>query len=67
MGVLLLTPDVVVTSPQVDVDCIQDCKKREAPRDAVDNYGFSAREELVDDRAEEEKMDERPGIESLAV
>jgi hypothetical protein len=55
-----LTPDVVAASPQVDVDGIQDSEERETPRYAIDDDGFSAGEELVNDSAKEEKVDERP-------
>jgi len=44
-------PDIVMTSPKVDVDGIQDSEEREAPRHAIDDDGLSAREELVDDSA----------------
>jgi hypothetical protein len=58
----MLTPNIVVGSPQVDIDGIQDSEKREAPRYAIDDDGFSRREELVNDSEKEEKVDERPGV-----
>jgi len=57
-------PNVVMGSPQVDVDGIQDCEKREAPRNAIDDDRFSAREELVNDSEKEKKVDKRPDEES---
>lgn len=56
-------PHVVVASPQVDIDGIQDGQERETPRHAIDNNGLSAGEELVNDRAQKKKMDERPNKE----
>jgi hypothetical protein len=61
MCMLSLTPHVVVASPQVDVDGIQDGQERETPRHAIDNDGLTAGEELVNDCAQKEKMDKRPG------
>lgn len=53
-------PDVMVRSPQVDIDGIQDGEKREAPRNAIDDDRLSGREELVNDGEKEEKVDKRP-------
>lgn len=48
------------TSPEVDVDGIEDGKERESPSDAIDNYFLTLREELVYDCTEKKKMNERP-------
>jgi len=45
--------DIIVPSPELDVDSVQDTEQREAPRHAVDDDSLSMREELVDDGAEE--------------
>ena len=50
----------MATSPEVDVDRIEDGKERETPRDAIDNYSFALREELVYDGTEKKKVNERP-------
>ena len=50
----------MTTSPEVDVDGIEDGKERESPRDAIDNYSFTLREELVYDSTEKKKVNERP-------
>jgi hypothetical protein len=52
--------DVMTRSPEVDVDGIEDGKERESPRDAIDNYSFTLREELVYDSTEKKKVNERP-------
>ena len=46
--------------PEVDVDGIEDGKERESPRDAIDNYFFTLREELVYDSTKEKEVNERP-------
>lgn len=56
----VVTRDVIGSSPEVDVDGIEDGKERESPRDAIDNYSFTIREELVYDSTEEKKVNERP-------
>jgi len=52
--------DVIAMSPEVDVDGIEDGKERESPRDAIDNYSFAIRAELVYDSTEKKKVNERP-------
>jgi len=52
--------DVMARGPEVDVDGIEDGKERESPRDAIDNYSFTIREELVYDSTQKKKMNERP-------
>lgn len=54
------TDDIVLPTPDVDVDGVEDAKEREAPGDGVDDHALSGREELVDDCAEKEQMNERP-------
>ena len=49
----------------MDVDGVEDRKEREAPRDAVDDGRLALREELVDDGAEQEEVDEGPDAESV--
>lgn len=50
----------MATSPEIDVDGIEDGKERESPRDAINNYSFTFREELVYDSTEKKKMNKRP-------
>lgn len=54
------TCDVVRLGPQVRVNDIEDTEQSKAPRDAVNDGALAAGEELVDDRAEEQEVDERP-------
>lgn len=54
------TDDIVLPAPDVDVNGVEDAKEREAPGDGVDDHALSGREELVDDCAEKEQMNERP-------
>jgi len=49
--------DVMLTSPEIDVDGVEDSKEGEAPGDGIDDDMFSGREELVDDCPQEEEMD----------
>lgn len=44
--------DVMMGGPQVDVNRIEHPKKRESPRNAINNNSFAPREELVDDRSQ---------------
>jgi hypothetical protein len=48
------------TSPEVDVDGIEDRKERETPRDAINNYFFTIGEELVYDSTKKKKVNKRP-------
>ena len=57
---MLPTNDEVVPHPEVDVDGVQDSKEGESPGDTVDDGLLAIGEELVDDRAEEEQVDQRP-------
>lgn len=54
------TDDIVLPAPDVNVDGVEDAKEREAPGDGVNDHALSGREELVDDCAEKEQMNERP-------
>jgi len=51
---------VVVASPDIDVDSIENSQKGEAPRNTINNYRFSRREELVDNSSKKEDVDQRP-------
>ena len=49
---------------QSDEDCVEDGEEREPPGDSVDDDGLDVDGgELVDDGAEKEEVDERPGEE----
>jgi hypothetical protein len=50
----------MICGPEIDVDGIEDAKKREPPGNAIDDGLLAVWEELVDDGAEEEGVDERP-------
>ena len=50
----------MIGGPEVDIDGIEDAEEREPPGNAIDDYFFACREELVDDCAQEEDMDEGP-------
>lgn len=56
----VVTKDVVTSSPEVDVDGIEDGKEREPPRDTIHNCLLAIREELVYNSTEKKNMDERP-------
>jgi hypothetical protein len=60
-----LTNDVMAVGPGVNVDGVEYGEEWEAPRDAVDDDTLAIREELVDDGAEHQEMDERPARRSL--
>jgi hypothetical protein len=55
--------DVALMRPEVDVDGIQDSEQRESPRDTVDDDALAMGEELIDDGAEEENVNDGPGQE----
>jgi len=46
--------------PEIDVDGVEDGEEGETPRNGVYDNHLSGREELIDDSAEKEDMDERP-------
>lgn len=50
--------NVMVGCPQVDVNGVEDTEKRETPRNAVDDDLFTGGGELVDDRSEQQQMDQ---------
>jgi len=52
--------NVVLGSPQVDVDGIEDTEERKTPVYTVYNDRFSVIRELIDDGTEEQEMDEGP-------
>lgn len=54
------TNNIVMGSPNIHIDRVEDTKKGKAPRDAVDNDFFTAREELVNNGAKEKKVYQRP-------
>lgn len=56
--------DITAMSPEVDVDGIENTEERESPGNSVDDNSFSIGEELVDDGAEEEKVNNGPNQES---
>lgn len=41
----------MIGGPEVDIDGIEDAEEREPPGNAIDDYFFACREELVDDCA----------------
>jgi len=53
-------PDVVVVTPQVDINGVQDTKKSETPGDMVDDDVFSIGEELIDDSSQQKEVDQGP-------
>jgi len=56
--------EVMLVSPDGDEDGVEDGEEREPPRDSVDDDGLGVDGgELVDDGAEKEEVDERPGEE----
>jgi len=55
----------VLPAPDVDVDGVEDEEDSKAPPDGVDDDPFAGREELVDEEADEEKVDKRPDPESV--
>jgi len=52
--------DVVFPGPKIDVDGVQDDEKGETPGDTIDDDPFSSIAELVDDRTQEKKVNQRP-------
>jgi hypothetical protein len=57
---LVFTRNVMRTSPEVDVDGIEDGKEWESPSNAIDNYFLALREELVYDCTEKKNVNKRP-------
>ena len=54
------TYGVLVASPEIDVDGIENSQKGETPRDTVDNYTLTGREELVDNSSKKKNVNQRP-------
>jgi hypothetical protein len=54
------TYGVMMASPKIDVDGIENSQKGETPRNAIDNDMFSLGEKLVDDGPKQENMNQRP-------
>jgi len=52
--------DVVLLSPKIDINGIEDTEEGEAPHDTIDDDTFPGREKLIDDRTEEEHMNYGP-------
>jgi hypothetical protein len=61
-GLQTHTYGVVVASPKIDVDGIENSEEGEPPRDAVNNHMISGREELIDDSSEKENVDQGPKV-----
>jgi hypothetical protein len=55
-----LTSNVIMTSPQIDIDGVQDTEKRETPSDRVDDDGLSVVGELIDNRSQEKYVNDGP-------
>jgi len=49
-----------MTSPQIDIDGVQDTEKRETPSDRVDDDGLSVVGELIDNRSQEKYVNDGP-------
>ena len=49
--------DVVSVAPDVDVEGVEEDEERETPVDSIDDNLLAVIEELVDNRAEEKKVD----------
>jgi hypothetical protein len=58
------TNNIVLGSPKINVDGIENGQEREPPGDTIDDNALSLGEELVDDSTEEEEMYKRPDEES---
>jgi len=55
--------DVAAMTPEIDVDGIQQDEERQAPVDGINDNLFAIVEELVDNGAEEQEMNNRPDAE----
>jgi len=56
-------PFVVMVTPQVDIDGIQDSEERETPRNMVDDDMLPIGEKLVDDGSQQKEVDQGPNEE----
>lgn len=54
------TCDVIVTSPEIDVEGVEDTKEREPPGDTVNDNKLASGAELVDDGPKKQEMDDGP-------
>jgi hypothetical protein len=54
------SPNVMLMSPEVDVNRVENDENRETPRNAIDDNPFSVGTELINDGTEEKKVDQRP-------
>ncbi len=59
------TGNIVMPDPKVDIYGVENSKKRQAPANSVNDDLFAAVKELVDNCAEEKKVNERPRLASL--
>jgi len=50
------------TSPEMNVDCIEEDEERETPGYTINDNGLSGIPELIDNCAEEKEMNQRPEI-----
>jgi len=53
-------PDVVVVTPHMDINGVQDTEERETPGDMVDDDMFPIGEELIDDSSQQKDVDQGP-------
>jgi hypothetical protein len=54
------TEYMMIRSPKVDINGIENTQERKTPSNTIDNDPFAFRSKLVDDGAQEEQMDQRP-------
>jgi hypothetical protein len=52
------TDHIVMRSPEIHINSIEDTQKRETPGDSIDDDLFPFRGKLVDDGTQEEKVDQ---------
>jgi hypothetical protein len=50
------TESIVIRSPEVDINGIENTQERKTPRNPIDNDLFAVRGKLVDDGTQEEKV-----------
>ena len=54
------TNDIVFRGPKIHIDGIENTQESEAPGYSVDNDPFSFRGELVENRGQQEEVNQRP-------
>lgn len=59
------TCDVIVGSPEVDVDGVEETQESEPPRNSVDDDTLALGEELVDNSPKQKDVNNGPGREKL--